>query len=303
MQCAYFPDDVQLSLELADISFADAAGITLLRELRSHGVDLIRTTPFLPSNSKMGLDLSNSRATKECMPKSEEPPSRDLGSPRTVGGFSMLEQAVCRERSWPAGSLQGVQRNIPFPELQSDVSRTVALICHDLRLPLTAILANAEFLTESDISETERNEFYQEIRWSVDRINELVTSLLECSKGYDTFRPAVRNIVGIVERAIRMISVIKEFRHIMIKHHHQSLAVGWFDSNRLERVVANLVLNACEAVSPDSGRIVITTTGNQAGLQIAVWDNGPGIPTAIKNSIFLPFVSYERPRTAAWVSR
>lgn len=200
----------------------------------------------------------------------------------------MLEQAVCRERS----SLQGVQRNIPFPELQSDVSRTVALICHDLRLPLTAILANAEFLTESDISETERNEFYQEIRWSVDRINELVTSLLECSKGYDTFRPAVRNIVGIVERAIRMISVRKEFRHIMIKHHHQSLAVGWFDSNRLERVVANLVLNACEAVSPDSGRIVITTTGNQAGLQIAVWDNGPGIPTAIKNSIFLPFVSY-----------
>jgi signal transduction histidine kinase len=239
----------------------------------------------------MGLNLSNSRATKECMPKSEGPPSLNLGSPRTVGG-SMLEQAVCRERSWPAGSLQGVQRNIPFPEPQSDVSRTVALICHDLRLPLTAILANAEFLTESDISETERNEFYQEIRWSVDRMNELVTSLLECSKGCDTFRPAVRNIVATVERAIRMISVRKEFRHIMIKHHHQSLAVGWFDSNRLERVVANLVLNACEAVSPDSGRIVITTIGNQGGLQIAVWDNGPGIPTAIKNSIFQPFVSY-----------
>lgn len=54
MQCAYFPDDVQLSLELADISFADAAGITLLRELRSHGVDLIRTTPFLAEQLKNG---------------------------------------------------------------------------------------------------------------------------------------------------------------------------------------------------------------------------------------------------------
>jgi ABC-type transporter Mla MlaB component len=42
-----FPDDVQLSLELADISFADAAGIALLKELQNSGVGFIRTTPFL----------------------------------------------------------------------------------------------------------------------------------------------------------------------------------------------------------------------------------------------------------------
>lgn len=203
----------------------------------------------------------------------------------------MLEQPVCRERLLPAGSLRCVQRNI-LADPQSDVSKMVALICHDLRLPLTAILANAEFLTQSDISETERNEFYQEIRWSIDRMNDLVTSLLECSKGRDTLWPATRNIVDTVERAIRMISVRQEFRHITIKHHHQGLAVGWFDSNRLERVVANLLLNACEAVSPDSGRIVITTTGDQACLQIGVWDNGPGVPPAIQDSVFQPFVSY-----------
>jgi signal transduction histidine kinase len=220
-----------------------------------------------------------------------DPPSLNLGSPQTIG-VSMLEQAMCRERLLPAGFLRSVQRNIPIPEPQSEMSRMVALICHDLRLPLSAILANAEFLTQPDISETERNELYQEIRWSIDRMNELVTSVLECSKGCDTFRPAVRSIVDIVERAIRMTSVRKEFRHIMIKHHHKGLAVGWFDSNRLERVVANLVLNACEAVSPDSGRIVVTTTGNQACLQIGVWDNGPGIPPAIQDSVFQPSVSY-----------
>src|ERR1700691_1685142 len=204
----------------------------------------------------------------------------------------MLDQPVYRERLLPAGSLPSVQGDIPIPRPLSDVSRMVALICHDLRLPLTAILANAEFLTQSDISETERNEFYREIRWSIDRMNELVSSLSECSKGRDTLRPAARNIVDTVERAIRMTSVRQEFRHITIKHHHKGLAVGWFDSNRLERVVANLVLNACEAVSPDSGRIVITTTGNQACLQIGVWDNGPGIPPEIQDSVFQPFVSY-----------
>jgi signal transduction histidine kinase len=203
----------------------------------------------------------------------------------------MLEQPVCRERPLPPGSLRSIQRDFPIPK-PLPVSRMIALICHDLRLPLTAILANAEFLTQPDISEMERAEFYQEIRCSIDRMNELVSSLLKCSADRDTFRPSVRNIVDTVERAIRMTSVKQEFRRITIKHHHKGLAVGWFDSNRLERVVANLILNACEAVSPDSGRIVITTTGNRSCLQINVRDNGPGIPMTIQDSIFQPFVSY-----------
>jgi signal transduction histidine kinase len=185
-----------------------------------------------------------------------------------------------------------MQSDLPALEPLSAVSRMVALISHDLRHPLTAILANAEFLTQAEVSEMERNDFYQEIRCAVDRMNELVSSLLECSRGRDTLRPGARNIVDTVERAIRMTSVRQEFRRITIKHHHEGLAVGWFDSNRLERVVANLVLNACEAVSPDSGQIVVTTTGDRACLQIGVWDNGPGIPPTIQDSAFEPFVSY-----------
>ncbi len=204
----------------------------------------------------------------------------------------MLEQAVCRERLLPARPLRSIRRDIPIREPQSGVSRMVALICHDLRLPLTAILANAEFLTQSDITETERNEFYQEIRCSIERMNELVTSLFECSKDRDAVRPAVRNIVETVERAIHMTRVRQEFRRITIQHHHRGLAGGWFDSDRLERAVANLVLNACEAVSPDTGLVVITTMGNHAHLQIDVWDNGPGIPPEIQDSVFQPFVSY-----------
>jgi hypothetical protein len=49
-----FSDDVRLSLELADISFADNAGITLLRELRNRGIRLTRATPFLAEQLKDG---------------------------------------------------------------------------------------------------------------------------------------------------------------------------------------------------------------------------------------------------------
>jgi signal transduction histidine kinase len=204
----------------------------------------------------------------------------------------MLERAVCKRRSLPAESLWGVQSDLRTLEPLSALSRMVALISHDLRHPLTAILANAEFLTQANISEMQRNDLYEEIRSAIDRMNELLSSLLECSTGPDALRPSARNIVDTVERAIRMTSVRPEFRLVTIKYRHQGTAVGWFDSNRLERVVANLVLNACEAVSPDSGQVVITTTGDQGCLQIGVWDNGPGIPTAIQDSAFEPFVSH-----------
>ena len=46
------PGSVQLSLDLADIAFADTAGVSLLKELRNRGIGLIRTTPFLAEQLK-----------------------------------------------------------------------------------------------------------------------------------------------------------------------------------------------------------------------------------------------------------
>jgi signal transduction histidine kinase len=202
----------------------------------------------------------------------------------------MLEQAGCRRRSLPAETFWSVQPDRPMLEPLSTVSSMVALISHDLRHPLTAILANAEFLTRADVSETQRNEFYEEIRSAIDRMNELLSSLLEA--GRDAFRPGVQSIVDTVERVVRMTSVRQEFQRITITHHHEGMAVGWFDSNRFERVVANLLLNACEAVSPESGQVVIRTTGDRTCLEIEVWDNGPGVPVTIRDSAFEPFVSF-----------
>src|SRR5271155_3462529 len=124
----------------------------------------------------------------------------------------MLQEAVSDGQSLTAGSFPGMERDYLILEPPFAVSKMVAFISHDLRHPLTAILANAEFLTRPDISERQRGDFYQEIRWAIDRMNEMVSSLSECSKGRDTLRPAVRNIVATVERAIRMTHVKPEFR-------------------------------------------------------------------------------------------
>jgi signal transduction histidine kinase len=204
----------------------------------------------------------------------------------------MTQQALPKQRLSSAGTFKNGQGNHSSPEPLSALSRSVALISHDLRLPLAAILSNAEFLAQSKLTAEEKDELYQEIRLAVDRMNEMVSSLAACAQSEDTLRPARRSIVETVRRAIRMTSVRREFRGISITHHHQGLAMGWFDSSRFERVVANLVLNACEAISPESGQIIVSTAGDRARLQIEVWDNGPGIPAAIRQSVFQPFVSY-----------
>ena len=95
----------------------------------------------------------------------------------------MLERAVCKRRLLPAESLRSIPLDLPILEPLSALSRMVAHVSHDLRHPLTAILANAEFLTQPNISEMERNELYHEIRCSVDRMNELVSSLIGVLQG------------------------------------------------------------------------------------------------------------------------
>ena len=40
-------DQIQLYLDLEDVSFADAAGVACLKELRDQGVGLSRVSPFL----------------------------------------------------------------------------------------------------------------------------------------------------------------------------------------------------------------------------------------------------------------
>lgn len=204
----------------------------------------------------------------------------------------MLKQADPGEQSSPSGYPQCRQWTPPARKPISSLRTLVARLSHDLRAPLAAILANAEFLSQSDLRKDQRDEFYEEIRSSVDRMNELISLLLECSKASEPVRRTIGNIVETTERAIRMIRVRPAFRRISITHHHEGSAIGLYNSSLLERALANVVLNACEAVCPDSGQVAITTIGGPACLRIGVWDNGPGIPVEIQGSLFEPFFTY-----------
>jgi nitrogen-specific signal transduction histidine kinase len=52
------------------------------------------------------------------------------------------------------------------------------------------------------------------------------------------------------------------------------------------------VLNACEAVSQESGLIEVRIAQSPSGTEVRIVDNGPGIPEPILQTIFQPFMSY-----------
>ncbi len=188
--------------------------------------------------------------------------------------------------------LQRSQRELLHAERLATIGRMASSISHDLRHPLTAILAYAEFLAESSLGEVQRKDLYQEIRDAVGRMTELIASLLDFSKTQQLLQPAHQDIADVVERVIQSLSLRAEFAKVHITHTREGMTDAWFDPKKLERAVHNLVLNACEAVPLDSGKVDIRTARVGDAVEITVSDNGHGIPEAIRDSVFQPFVSH-----------
>lgn len=215
----------------------------------------------------------------------------DFAYPLNIRGgdeVGELTSAFARMRS----SLQQTQQALLSAERLATMGRMASAISHDLRHPLTAILAYAEFLSEGNIPERERKDFFQEIRLAVNRMADLIGSMLEFSRTPKALNPVQCNIEDSIRRTIQMIQTRAEFRRIAITVWHEGRCEGWFDPRKLERVFHNLLLNACEAVSPDTGAIEIRIRQTAAGIEIRIADNGPGIPEPIRASVFQPFVSY-----------
>lgn len=64
----------------------------------------------------------------------------------------------------------------------------------------------------------------------------------------------------------------------------------------LAEILYALLHNAQAALRKDGGEVVIATAQNSSWIEIAVTDNGPGLPTVLRSHLFEPFV---RPRAGA----
>ena len=189
-------------------------------------------------------------------------------------------------------NLKKTQRELLDAERLATIGRMASSISHDLRHSLAAVMANAEFLCESNLSSGQREDLYAEIRFAVNQMTELIESLLEFSRTRESLRPSYGDVRSVVDRAIQGVRAHPEYQRIRIRISGEGSSEGWFDFKKLERALLNLFLNACEVVPPDSGKIDVVMKRDGDSLEIRVDDNGPGIDDTIRDRVFQPFVSY-----------
>lgn len=165
-----------------------------------------------------------------------------------------------------------ISERIRLDELRRDF---LAMVTHDLRTPLTAILGNAQLL--------ERRGEYRaaavaDIAAQADRMRRLIDDLADVVR-VEAGRLMLRRApVDLVELARQEAASIQRHSgiHAVAIEAPNGPVVGEWDADRLGQVLANLLGNAVK-YAPDGGEIAVRVARDGGFAAISVRDEGPGI--------------------------
>jgi signal transduction histidine kinase len=164
-------------------------------------------------------------------------------------------------------------------------------LAHELRNPLGTIKASAEMLTRSVTAENEvAREVAGFISTEVDRTNALVTRFLDFARPMK-LKLAPADIGQVLDRAVALVERDAAGHPVAIfKNYSPEIAPLPMDSELMERVFYNLLLNAVQA-TPAQGAVTIKTRSAGVMVEVAVIDRGVGIDAKLMDTIFNPFVT------------
>jgi len=177
---------------------------------------------------------------------------------------------------------------------EANALRTALLVAvsHDLRTPLSSIKASVTSLRQSDVTLTsgDRDELLEAIDTETDRLNNLVGNLLDMSRIQTGSVELVRRAVGleeVVPAALHGLGAATA-QHSLLVDVPEALPRVRADTALLERAIANVVANALHASPPE--RPVRIFAGEVRGrVELAIADEGPGIPAERREEVFRPF--------------
>jgi two-component system, OmpR family, sensor histidine kinase KdpD len=172
---------------------------------------------------------------------------------------------------------------------RSDEIKTAVLraVSHDLRSPLTAILAAGEALASPALGEEDRRELAAGIRSEGERLALLVDKLLDLSRleaGAAEPRRDWTSIEEVLRAAAETTGAGAERLKLTID---PDLPLIDADAAQLERAFANLFENALRHGAGHPVSVRARASGGR--LLVRIVDRGPGIPVSEQARIFEPF--------------
>ncbi|MBS1800426.1 MAG: HAMP domain-containing histidine kinase [Acidobacteria bacterium] len=200
-----------------------------------------------------------------------------------------LSRAFDRMRT----QLQQSQKELVQAERLATIGRMASSISHDLRHYLSAIYANAEFMSEANIPQAEREELLAEVSTAVHGMTDLLDSLLLFSQTGRALHRHFESIALILQRAVAMLRSHPAARDVQISLLGLSPLTAYVDAKKLGRAVYNLLLNGCEAAkqSSQAPAVSLTLVEDPNSIRICISDNGAGVAETVKRTMFMPFVS------------
>jgi signal transduction histidine kinase len=168
----------------------------------------------------------------------------------------------------------------------------LAVLGHDLRSPLDAVLNASTFLTEdAQLSEPDHR-LVQAIHGSGERMRELIDDMLDYASSQlgagMPLRPSAADMGEVAHEVVRQSEVThpgREFRTEL-----RGDLTGRWDPRRIRQGLLNLIDNAVQHGSPDS-TITVSASGDESGenVIVSVHNLGVPIPAEARERIFEPF--------------
>lgn len=187
-----------------------------------------------------------------------------------------------------------METNPELSNLMSKVMETYKFnICkfsHELRNPITLINSSLQII-ESQHPEVKTFKFWNETMADLQYVRSLLDELSTYNQS-TTLNMSQFNISELMDSVCLAISSDTSCKVTCSYSKSLPLIVG--DAVKLRQVITNLLKNAKDAVNSDNGAIEVSIQDiNSEQIQIAIADNGCGIPLNQQDTVFEPFVTHK----------
>ncbi len=178
--------------------------------------------------------------------------------------------------------------------LQLQKERLTAFLVHDLKNPVNAMDLHAQLLLrDPSLGEGARKSASQ-VRAEARRLNRMILNLLDVAKGDEgklEVRPVDVRLDALVADVFTELGPGAAARSVRLEGPSGGDSLR-ADEELLRRVITNLVENAVRH-APSGTSVRVRSAAVDGAVELRIADSGPGIPPAMRERVFDPFVQAE----------
>jgi signal transduction histidine kinase len=187
--------------------------------------------------------------------------------------------------------LSETREQLEGSERMASVGKLAAGVAHEIGNPIAAIMGMHDLLDDGELPNETRDDFLRRMRKETERIHVVVRDLLDYARPEaDTTpsKPLVAKVAEVVADALALVKPQKDWRNVQAHVNVPEDVRAPVSPQRLTQVLLNLLLNA-GAVLPRN--VTVRARSKDGKVRIEVEDDGPGVPSDLRERIFDPFVT------------